>query len=284
MDYLLGRNGTDTSYITGYGTVFSQNQHHRWMAQSLDATLPRVADGTIAGGPNSAIQDPVAQQTWPDGCTAQLCYLDDIQSWSTNEMTVNWNSALSWVTVWASSDEVVENGPTDLDWSADPRVAGRHGCSSSVLLVAACPSPALPTEEVVMLRSCTAPPSCRAGHRPGLLPTAGAGLVIGLLVLDIVLGLLPVAFVLATSVVVGQAPAAVDGGTGSAAWSDLVRTFVLAAVPCSSPRQVLAPVQTALGVRMQRRIDDLRVPGAAGGAGVDQHRADGRTRARPSRR
>ncbi|MDQ0375376.1 ABC transporter ATP-binding protein [Cellulomonas humilata] len=87
-----------------------------------------------------------------------------------------------------------------------------------------------------------------------LLPTAGGGLVAGLLALDVVLGLLPVAFVLATSVVVGQVPAAVDGGTGSAAWSDLVSTFVLAAVLFLA-RQVLAPLQTALGVRMQRRID-----------------------------
>ena len=87
-----------------------------------------------------------------------------------------------------------------------------------------------------------------------LLPSAGGGLVAGLLALDVVLGLLPVAFVLATSVVVGQVPAAVDGGTGSAAWGDLVRTFVLAAVLFLA-RQVLAPVQTALGVRMQRRID-----------------------------
>ncbi len=102
MDYLLGRNGMDLSYVTGYGSAFSQNQHHRWMAPSLDASLPRVADGTVSGGPNSAIQDPVAQQAWPDGCTAQLCYLDDIQSWSTNEMTVNWNSALSWVAVWVA--------------------------------------------------------------------------------------------------------------------------------------------------------------------------------------
>ncbi|WP_315097062.1 ATP-binding cassette domain-containing protein [uncultured Cellulomonas sp.] len=87
-----------------------------------------------------------------------------------------------------------------------------------------------------------------------LLPTAGPGLVVGLTALNLLLGLLPVAFVLATSVVVGQVPAAVDGGTGSAAWSDLVRTFVLAAVLFLT-RQVLAPLQTALGVRVQRRID-----------------------------
>ena len=26
-----------------------------------------------------------------------MCYLDDISSWATNEITINWNSALSWV-------------------------------------------------------------------------------------------------------------------------------------------------------------------------------------------
>jgi len=124
MDYLLGRNGTDLSYITGYGTLFSQNQHHRWMAHSLDASLPRVANGTVAGGPNSAIQDPVAQQTWPDGCVAQLCYLDDIQSWSTNEMTVNWNSALSWVSVWVA---VHADAGAGSDGSPGGAVGGRPG-------------------------------------------------------------------------------------------------------------------------------------------------------------
>jgi endoglucanase len=29
--------------------------------------------------------------------TPQFCYIDDIESWSTNEITINWNSALSWV-------------------------------------------------------------------------------------------------------------------------------------------------------------------------------------------
>ncbi|WP_456789657.1 ABC transporter ATP-binding protein [Cellulomonas sp. P5_C5] len=105
-----------------------------------------------------------------------------------------------------------------------------------------------------MLRSWYRSAVLPRGRIARLLPSAGAGLVTGLLALDVVLGLLPVAFVLATSVVVGQVPAAVDGGTGSAAWSDLVRTFVLAAVLFLT-RQVLAPLQTALGVRMQRRID-----------------------------
>jgi len=87
-----------------------------------------------------------------------------------------------------------------------------------------------------------------------LLPTAGAGLVAGLSVLNLALGLLPVAFVIATSLVVGQVPAAVEGGIGSRAWDGLVRDFVLAAAAFCA-QQVLAPVQTALGVRVKRRVD-----------------------------
>ncbi len=97
MDYLLGRNALNNSYVTGYGDVYSENQHSRWFAHSLNPELPKPPVGSIAGGPNSSIQDPVAQAVFGGECVPQFCYLDDIQSWSTNEITINWNSALSWV-------------------------------------------------------------------------------------------------------------------------------------------------------------------------------------------
>jgi endoglucanase len=98
MDFLLGRNALNISYVTGYGDVYSQNQHSRMYANQLDASLPHPPDGFIAGGPNSGIQDPVAQALLGDcPATPQFCYIDDIESWSTNEITINWNSALSWV-------------------------------------------------------------------------------------------------------------------------------------------------------------------------------------------
>ncbi|HCT80820.1 MAG TPA: glycosyl hydrolase family 5 [Micromonosporaceae bacterium] len=96
MDYLLGRNALNISYITGYGEVNSHNQHSRWYAHQLNPDLPNPPRGTLAGGPNSSIQDPVAQQKLR-GCVGQFCYLDDIESWSTNELTINWNSPLAWV-------------------------------------------------------------------------------------------------------------------------------------------------------------------------------------------
>ncbi|MFI2433415.1 glycoside hydrolase family 9 protein [Streptomyces sp. NPDC018693] len=94
MDYILGRNALNISYVTGYGEVNAHNQHARWYAHQLDPTQPNPPAGTLAGGPNSSIQDPFAQSKL-QGCVAQFCYIDDIQSWSTNEHTINWNSALT---------------------------------------------------------------------------------------------------------------------------------------------------------------------------------------------
>jgi endoglucanase len=95
INYLLGRNALNQSYVTGYGTVASENQHSRWYAAQLNPDLPHPPDGSLAGGPNSSIQDPVAQQRL-QGCPPQFCYLDHIDSWSTNELTINWNSTMAW--------------------------------------------------------------------------------------------------------------------------------------------------------------------------------------------
>ncbi|MFJ3669330.1 glycoside hydrolase family 9 protein [Streptomyces sp. NPDC090106] len=94
VDYLFGRNALNMSYVTGYGEVDSHNQHARWYAHQLDPSQPNPPRGTLAGGPNSSIQDPYAQSKLT-GCVGQFCYIDDIQSWSTNEHTINWNSALT---------------------------------------------------------------------------------------------------------------------------------------------------------------------------------------------
>ncbi|MFG2357114.1 glycoside hydrolase family 9 protein [Streptomyces sp. NPDC048521] len=96
MDYILGRNALNISYVTGYGEVNSHRQHSRWYARELDPKLPDPPDGTLAGGANSSIQDPYAQSRLT-GCTGQFCYIDDIQSWSTNETAINWNAALAWM-------------------------------------------------------------------------------------------------------------------------------------------------------------------------------------------
>jgi endoglucanase len=101
LDYLFGRNALNISYVTGYGEVNAKNQHSRWYAAQLDPNLPHPPAGTLSGGPNSSIQDPLAQQKLA-GCVGQFCYIDDIQSWATNELTINWNAAIAWVSAYAA--------------------------------------------------------------------------------------------------------------------------------------------------------------------------------------
>ncbi len=86
------------------------------------------------------------------------------------------------------------------------------------------------------------------------IPAAGRGLVALIVGVNIALGLLPVLFVLATSVVVGRVPAAVDGGIGSTEWDGLVMAFLLAAGAFVA-QQVIATLQGSLGELAKRRVD-----------------------------
>ncbi|MFI0765929.1 glycoside hydrolase family 9 protein [Streptomyces sp. NPDC021218] len=101
LDYLLGRNALGQSYVTGYGEHATQNQHHRFWAHQYDASLPNPPAGSIAGGANAGLEDPVAQEKLP-GCAPAACYIDDIGSYSTNEVAINWNAPLAWLTAFAA--------------------------------------------------------------------------------------------------------------------------------------------------------------------------------------
>ena len=49
--------------------------------------------GMLVGGPDSHLEDPYAQNVLPGEAPAR-CYADNDQSYSTNEVTVYWNSPL----------------------------------------------------------------------------------------------------------------------------------------------------------------------------------------------
>ena len=96
MDYLLGKNPKVQSYVSGYGSRPLENPHHRFWAHSKDPKLPSVPPGIVSGGPNSGVEDPYAKQVGLSGCAPQQCYVDHIESWSSNEIAVNWNAPLAW--------------------------------------------------------------------------------------------------------------------------------------------------------------------------------------------
>jgi endoglucanase len=95
-DYILGRNPLAISYVSGHGTIAMKNPHHRIWAHQKDKKLPEAPPGAVSGGPNSALQDPYIRKLGKGGCAPQTCYVDNIDSYSTNEVAINWNAALAW--------------------------------------------------------------------------------------------------------------------------------------------------------------------------------------------
>jgi len=97
MDYVLGRNALDQSYVTGWGSRPLVNPHHRFWAQQANRKFPPAPPGAVSGGPNSSLQDPHTKAAKRSGCAPDKCFVDHIESWSTNEVAINWNAPLAWV-------------------------------------------------------------------------------------------------------------------------------------------------------------------------------------------
>jgi endoglucanase len=87
LDYLLGRNATGYSFITGYGTKTPMFPHHR--PSAADGIIEPVP-GLLVGGPNPGKQDGVAlPSSVPDEA-----YTDNQDSYAANEIAINWNAPL----------------------------------------------------------------------------------------------------------------------------------------------------------------------------------------------
>lgn len=102
MDFILGRNPLDRSFISGYGARPMRNPHHRFWAHSMDPAYPPPPPGALSGGPNQNTgQDEAAKAL--KGCAPQACWLDDIRAYSLNEVAINWNAPLVWVSAWLAA-------------------------------------------------------------------------------------------------------------------------------------------------------------------------------------
>lgn len=114
LNYLFGQNALSHSYITGYGENRSAQPHHRFWAGAKNGAFPWAPPGSLIGGPNVGLQDNLSRSTL-DGCQTrpQTCYLDNIDAWSTNEITINWNSALAWILAFYDDyAQSANSGPT----------------------------------------------------------------------------------------------------------------------------------------------------------------------------
>ena len=88
VNYCFGKNPLGMSYVTGFGRAYPKYPHHR-LSVATGKTIP----GMIVGGANANLEDDVALDKLYSKPPAQ-CYIDDYQSYSTNEVDIYWNSSL----------------------------------------------------------------------------------------------------------------------------------------------------------------------------------------------
>lgn len=96
VDYIFGRNPTHYSYVSGFGDKPVIGIHHRPSeADGVDAPVP----GFVAGGAQSNNNPDTKTEERPDGCEypsrmPAKSFVDHWCSYSTNEVTINWNAPL----------------------------------------------------------------------------------------------------------------------------------------------------------------------------------------------
>ncbi|MHB8064865.1 MAG: glycoside hydrolase family 9 protein [Ruminiclostridium sp.] len=98
--YLMGRNTLSQSYITGFGSKQVLQPHHR---PSIGDSVKKPVPGLVVGGPNSALDDSVAKAKL-SGLAPAKCYIDDMTSYSTNEVATYWNSPAVFVFAYLNAD------------------------------------------------------------------------------------------------------------------------------------------------------------------------------------
>ncbi|MBN8821754.1 MAG: glycoside hydrolase family 9 protein [Spirosoma sp.] len=94
LDYLLGRNAVGYSFLTGFGYKSTLNPHHRpSVADGIEAPVP----GLLSGGTNAN----AARQDKCSGYTTTIAdevYLDQSCSYASNEIAINWNAPMVYLT------------------------------------------------------------------------------------------------------------------------------------------------------------------------------------------
>lgn len=84
LDYLLGSNAFNMSYVTHFGTYAVRNLHHLYRI-GTGVSLP----GFLVGGPNIKAQANVAPKNM-----GMQSYVDDEKSYAVNEFAIDYNAAL----------------------------------------------------------------------------------------------------------------------------------------------------------------------------------------------
>lgn len=87
INYILGCNPVNYCYVTCTGTKSPVHPHHR-----PSGARKMVYPGMLVGGPCAGLHDAYAKEHLQN-TPGLKCYVDVVQSYSTNEVAIYWNSA-----------------------------------------------------------------------------------------------------------------------------------------------------------------------------------------------
>ncbi len=90
LDYLLGRNATSYSFLTGFGAKTPMHPHHRF--SFADGVVDPVR-GLLVGGANPGMQDSIKYPS----AVPDLAYIDDDRAYAANEIAINWNAPFAYL-------------------------------------------------------------------------------------------------------------------------------------------------------------------------------------------
>jgi endoglucanase len=88
------------SFVAGYGDNAMLHPHHRFWGNQPENGYPPPPPGALAGGPNGQPSDPAALDAGLMDLGPAKRYIDQLESYSTNEVAINWNAPLVWVTAY----------------------------------------------------------------------------------------------------------------------------------------------------------------------------------------
>ena len=104
LNYIYGCNGNDISFVTGVGEHHVMHPHHR--PSAADGVTEPVP-GLLAGGPDQGLDDDVLKAHYNASTPPAMCYIDDQGSYASNEIAINWNAPLVFVTGYFNYEGVI---------------------------------------------------------------------------------------------------------------------------------------------------------------------------------
>ncbi len=100
VDYVFGKNATGYSFVTGFGNKSPLHPHHR---PSEADKIPEPIPGLLVGGPNSDREDRNSGVQYASLLPAK-CYADQLSSFASNEVAINWNAPLVYTLAFLQSN------------------------------------------------------------------------------------------------------------------------------------------------------------------------------------